>query len=76
MLNPVRCVALASAAALPLGVLKGGSDPVSLAALAGLAVALVPLGVAVLRTGPAPRWWAVALTAALVPVAFLVGAAG
>ncbi|WP_246074716.1 hypothetical protein [Nonomuraea terrae] len=76
VLGPVRCVALALAAALPLGVLKGSSDPLSLAALTGLAVALVPLGVTVLRNGPAPRWWAVALTAALVPVAFLIGMAG
>ncbi|MEW9549842.1 hypothetical protein [Nonomuraea sp. NPDC050783] len=71
-----RCVALASAAALPLGVLKGSSDPASLVALAGLAVALVPLGVAVLRTGPAPRWWAVALAVAFVPVAFVLGLTG
>ncbi|MFI7469031.1 hypothetical protein [Nonomuraea sp. NPDC049646] len=71
-----RCVALALAAGLPLGVLKGSSDPVSLAGLAGLAVALAPMGVAVLRTGPAPRWWALVLTLALVPAAFLVGMAG
>jgi hypothetical protein len=75
-LGVARCLALGLAAALPLGVLKGSSDPISLAALAGLAVALVPLGVSVLRTGPAPRWWAVALTVALIPLSFLAGLAG
>jgi hypothetical protein len=47
-----------------------------LAALGGLAVALAPLGITVLRDGSAPRWWAVALTAALIPVAFLIGVLG
>ncbi|MFC4118774.1 hypothetical protein [Nonomuraea zeae] len=75
-LGPVRCVALGLAAGLPLGVLKGSSDPVALLALAGLAVALVPAGVAVLRDGPAPRWWAVGLTVALIPAAFLLGMSG
>ncbi|RSM98621.1 hypothetical protein DMB42_43450 [Nonomuraea sp. WAC 01424] len=75
-LGVARCVALALAAGLPLGVLKGSSDPIALVALAGLAVAFVPMGVAALRTGPAPRWWALALTFALVPVAFFVGMAG
>ncbi|QFY13564.1 hypothetical protein GBF35_49645 [Nonomuraea phyllanthi] len=75
-LGVVRCVCLALAAGLPLGVLKGSSDPISLAALLGLAIALVPLGVTVLKDGPAPRWWAVALTVALVPAAFLFGLAG
>jgi hypothetical protein len=72
----VRCVALALGAGLPLGVLKGSSDPISLVALAGLAVALVPMGVKVLRDGPFPRWWAVGLTVALVPVAFFLGMSG
>ncbi|MFD1936995.1 hypothetical protein ACFSKW_36555 [Nonomuraea mangrovi] len=72
----VRCVALALAAGLPLGVLKGSSDPISLVALLGLAVALVPLGVTVLREASAPKWWALVLTVALVPVAFLVGVSG
>ncbi|TDC95656.1 hypothetical protein E1292_38925 [Nonomuraea deserti] len=72
----VSCVALALGHALPLGVLKGASDPISLAALAGLAVALVPLGVGVLKDGPAPRWWAVALTVALVPGAYVLGMYG
>jgi hypothetical protein len=75
-LGLVRSVALALAAALPLGVLKGGTDPVALVALAGLVVALVPLGVTVLRDGPAPRWWVAGLAVAFVPVAFLLGLAG
>ncbi|WP_327587467.1 hypothetical protein OHA25_11020 [Nonomuraea sp. NBC_00507] len=69
-------VAPALASALPLGVLKGSTDLVSLAALAGLAAALVSFGVTVLRNGPAPRWWAVALTVALIPVAFVAGLSG
>lgn len=72
----VRCAALALATGLPLGVLKGSGDPVSLVALLGLAVALVPLGVTVLRAAPRPRWWAVALTIALVPAAFFLGVSG
>ncbi|TDC02347.1 hypothetical protein E1267_29575 [Nonomuraea longispora] len=75
-LGTFRCVALALGSALPLGVLKGTSDPISLAALAGLAVALVPFGVGVLKNGPAPRWWAVALTVALVPGAYVLGTYG
>ncbi|MEV4108708.1 hypothetical protein [Nonomuraea sp. NPDC049695] len=75
-LGVIRCVCLALAAGLPLGVLKGSSDPISLVALAGLAVAFVPLGVAVLRDGPAPRWWAVALTIGLIPAAFFFGMSG
>lgn len=71
-----RCAALALAAGLPLGVLKGSSDPISLAALLGLALALVPLGVTVLKETPRPRWWAVALTVALIPAAFFLGVSG
>ncbi|SEG98142.1 hypothetical protein SAMN05444920_111208 [Nonomuraea solani] len=75
-LGLVRCVCLALAAGLPLGVLKGSTDPVSLVALLGLAVALWPLGWSVLRNGPAPRWWAVGATVAFVPVAFVLGLTG
>jgi hypothetical protein len=71
-----RCVALALASGLPLGVLKGSTDPVSLVALAGMAVALVPLGITVLRDGPAPRWWAIALAIVLIPAAFVAGLSG
>ncbi|PRX52928.1 hypothetical protein B0I32_12946 [Nonomuraea fuscirosea] len=75
-LGVARCGALALGCALPLGVLKGSSDPISLLALAGLAAALVPFGLGLLRNGPAPRWWAVALTVALVPGAYVVGMLG
>ncbi|NJP94182.1 hypothetical protein HCN51_32910 [Nonomuraea sp. FMUSA5-5] len=75
-LSLVRCVALGLAAGLPLGVLKGSTDPFALAAIAGLIIALVPLGVTVLREGPAPRWWAVGLAVAFVPAAFLLGLSG
>lgn len=54
VLGPVRALALAATAALPLGVLKGTTPP-AVVAVAGLCLALVPLGVRVLRTGPAPR---------------------
>ncbi len=50
----VRAVALACMALMPLGVLKG-TTPLSAVAALGLAVALVPLGVRVLREGPRPR---------------------
>lgn len=73
VLGLVRCVALGLAAGLPLGVLKGSSDPISLVALTGLAVALMPLGFAALRRGP---WWAMGLAVVIVPVAFLLGQAG
>ncbi|MEV6867080.1 hypothetical protein AB0M44_39570 [Streptosporangium subroseum] len=75
-LGTVRSVALGLTAGLPLGVLKGSGDPIALVALAGLCVALVPLGITVLKDGPAPRWWAVALTVALIPLAFFVGMSG
>ncbi|MFF2197876.1 hypothetical protein [Streptomyces sp. NPDC058157] len=79
VLGPVRALALAAAAALPLGVLKG-TTPLSVVAVAGLCLALVPLGATVLRDGPAPgratvlRWTAaVVVTGALMT---LIGRAG
>lgn len=79
ILGPVRALALAAAAALPLGVLKG-TTPLSVVAIAGLCLALVPLGVAVLRDGPAPRRavvlrWTAAITVT-VALMTLVGQAG
>lgn len=71
-----RCVALALGLALPLGVLKGSSDPISFVAVAGLIVAMAPLGIRVLREGPAPRWWAVGLVVAFIPAAFWLGLQG
>ncbi|MCX4981897.1 hypothetical protein [Streptomyces sp. NBC_00572] len=53
VLGPVRAVALAVTSALPLGVLKG-TTPLSVVAVAGLCLALVPLGSTVLRDGPTP----------------------
>ncbi|MEV5606113.1 hypothetical protein AB0L33_32210 [Streptomyces sp. NPDC052299] len=53
VLGPFRALALALASAMPLGVLKG-TTPLSVTAAVGLCVALVPLGVAVGREGPAP----------------------
>ncbi|MFI6298551.1 hypothetical protein ACIBEJ_43650 [Nonomuraea sp. NPDC050790] len=77
VLGAVQCVALALAIGLPLGVLKGSTDLPSLLAVLGLVVAMAPLGVSVLRqAGAAPRWWAVALTVAAVPAAFLLGLSG
>lgn len=79
VLGPVRAVALGLMAVLPLGVLKGTTS-LSIVAVAGLAVALVPLGVTVLRDGPRPRAGSVArwlsLLAATGVVMFLLGQAG
>ncbi|MFF7458613.1 hypothetical protein [Kitasatospora sp. NPDC008115] len=79
VLGPVRAVALAAATALPLGVLKG-TTPLSVVAVAGLCLALVPLGVSVLRDGPAPRraaalCWS-GLVAGAVAAMALLGQAG
>jgi hypothetical protein len=49
-----RAAALAATALMPLGVLKG-TTPVSIVAAIGLVIALVPLGIQVLREGPVPR---------------------
>ncbi|GHC21103.1 hypothetical protein GCM10010348_52670 [Streptomyces anthocyanicus] len=79
MLGPVRAAALALTAALPLGVLKG-TTPLSLVALAGLCVALVPQGLALLSEAPRPgraavaRW--VPLTLAVLGLMTLLGQAG
>ncbi|MFJ5724182.1 hypothetical protein [Streptomyces sp. NPDC093149] len=78
-LGPLRATALALASAMPLGVLKG-TTPVSVAAAAGLCLALVPLGVAALRNGPTPRAATVAgrllLLVAAGTAMFLLGQAG
>ncbi|MBD0382482.1 hypothetical protein ICC18_20395 [Paenibacillus sp. WST5] len=65
----IRAIALGLMAALPLGVLKGTTS-FSVAAAAGLCIALVPLGIQVLGSGPAPS-----LRAALI-WGFLVAAGG
>ncbi|WP_189832978.1 hypothetical protein [Streptomyces zaomyceticus] len=79
VLGRVRALALAAAAALPLGVLKG-TTPLSVVAAAGLCLALVPLGVTVLRDGPAPRRatalrWTAVITATVVLMT-LIGQVG
>ncbi|WP_338495306.1 hypothetical protein [Streptomyces sp. SJL17-4] len=79
VLGPVRALALAATAALPLGVLKG-TTPLSVVAVAGLCLALVPLGVTVLRDGPAPGrattlCWSLVVTVVLVLMT-LIGRAG
>ncbi len=74
-----RALALAGMLALMLGALKGSSW-VSVACLAGLAVAFVPLGLALLADGPRPRplvaaAWAVCVPA-LTVLAYLFGRLG
>ena len=61
-----RALALAGMLALMLGVLKGSSW-VSVACLVGLAVAIVPLGLALLADGPRPRPLVAAAWAVFVP---------
>lgn len=63
-----RALALASMAALMLGVLKG-STATSVVCVSGMALALAPLGVRVLRDGPTPRARVVAACAVGVPAA-------
>lgn len=79
VLGRIRSVALGLMATLPLGVLKG-TTPLAVVAVAGLAIALVPLGVTVLRDGPRPRpgsmlrW--MGLVAVVGVLMFLLGQAG
>ncbi|TXS43076.1 hypothetical protein EAO72_12135 [Streptomyces sp. or43] len=77
--GPIRALALALMAALPLGVLKG-TTPLSLVALTGLTAALLPTGVGLLREGPRPgraavlRWVPLSLIALALLV--VLGQAG
>ncbi|PWK90337.1 hypothetical protein C8D88_101353 [Lentzea atacamensis] len=70
VLGPVRAVALAAMGLLPLGVLKG-TEALSVVGTIGLCVALVPLGIRVIRRQPRPTRRNV-LT--VVPVAVGLGA--
>jgi hypothetical protein len=74
-----RALALAGMLALMMGVLKGSSW-VSVAALVGLTVAFVPLGLPLLADGPRPRPLAAAAWALFVPVvivlAYVLGRTG
>jgi len=74
-----RSVALGSMAALMIGVLKG-TTWVSVAATGGLCIALVPLGIQVLRKAPTPSGgavlgWGLTMIALLAALYFL-GQAG
>lgn len=79
ILGLVRSIALALMAGLMMGVLKGSSI-ISVVSTAGLCVALVPLGVEVLRAEPRPRQLALlgwSLAAAVgVSAMYLFGQAG
>jgi len=75
VLGALPAIALAAMSALPLGVLKG-TTPLSIVAVVGLAVALVPLGVRTLREGPPPPLrtllsWSGAVLIAVAAMAFL-----
>jgi hypothetical protein len=74
-----RSIALGLMSALMIGVLKG-SSLVSVVAISGLCVALIPLGTKVLRQGPTPSYrtilgWSV-LMIGLVIILFFLGQAG
>lgn len=58
-LGLIRSVTLGLMAVLMIGVLKG-SSVVSVIATAGLCIALIPLGVKVLREPPVPGYWVIA----------------
>jgi hypothetical protein len=78
-LGLIRSIALGLMSALMMGVLKGTSLT-SVLATAGLCIALVPLGVAILRVPPTPRLrvvlgWAVLVTG-LVAALFFLGQLG
>jgi len=78
-LGLVRAVALALMSALMIGVLKGSSFT-SVIATSGLCIALVPLGISVLRMEPEPGWkqfigW-FAFIALLVAAMFYIGQQG
>jgi len=78
-LGMLRAASLALMAALMIGVLKGSSFT-SVIATSGLCIALVPLGITVLRAKPKPEWsqfagW-FAFIALLAAVMFYVGQQG
>ena len=78
-LGAVRAISLALMSALMIGVLKGSSVS-SVVATSGLSIALVPLGITVLRMEPKPGWkqfvgW-FALIALLLAAMFYLGQQG
>ncbi|HET7102966.1 MAG TPA: hypothetical protein VFI20_02665 [Terracidiphilus sp.] len=78
-LGLIRSIALALMSMLMMGVLKGSSWT-SVVATSGLCIALVPLGVKLLRASPSPRLKAVlgwvALMMALIALLFVLGQLG
>lgn len=66
-LGPSRSVALGLMSVLALGTLKGTQVPQSIIAAGGLCIALVPLGISLLRSGPPPSrraiLWLIAIIA-------------
>ncbi|MFC6101645.1 hypothetical protein [Olivibacter domesticus] len=78
-LGLIRSIALACMSALMIGVLKGSSI-VSIIATLGLCVALVPLGIHVLKDGPGLSYKTIGswllLIAAVIVCLFLFGQAG
>ena len=79
ILGLLRSVALGLMAALMMGVLKG-STPVSVLATTGLCLALIPLGIQLLRQPPTPRLRILlirlVLFLVLLGILFLLGQAG
>jgi hypothetical protein len=78
-LGLMQAVALAIMSALMMGVLKGSSVS-SVVAVSGLCIALVPLGIAILRTPPTPPLrtmlgWIIG-AACLIAVLFILGQLG
>lgn len=78
-LGLIRSIALGLMSALMMGVLKG-SSVTSVIAVTGLCIALVPLGISVLRAPPAPRLrtvvgWVIVVTG-LVAALFFLGQLG
>lgn len=79
VLGILRSVALGLMAALPLGVLKG-TTPFSIIATIGLCVALIPLGVKVLKDGSKPSRrkvivWSI-LMIVIIILLFIIGELG
>lgn len=79
VMHPVRCLGLLAMAALMIGILKG-TDVVSIIAVSGLALALVPQGVITLRTARRPERRSVIISLSVLvvvaPLLIIVGQLG
>ena len=79
VMHPVRCLGLLAMAALMIGILKG-TDVVSIVAVSGLALALVPQGVITLRKARRPERRSVIMSLSalvvVVPMMIIVGQLG